>query len=30
MHRFKALEDCQFLEFNSLDEHVADTFYDVD
>lgn len=30
LHRFKALEDCQFLEFNSLEAHVADTFYEVE
>lgn len=27
LHRFKATSDCSFLEFNSLDEHIADTFY---
>lgn len=27
LHSFKAETDCVFLEFNSLDEHVADTYY---
>lgn len=27
LHRFEAVSDCIFLEFNSLDEHVADTYY---
>lgn len=27
LHRFEAVTDCIFLEFNSLDEHVADTKY---
>lgn len=27
LHRFEAVTDCTFLEFNSLEEHVADTYY---
>lgn len=27
LHRFKAETDCMFLELNSLEDHVADTFY---
>lgn len=27
LHRFEALEECAFLEFNTLDEHIADTKY---
>lgn len=27
LHSFRAETECVFLEFNSLDEHVADTYY---